>query len=134
MTATRNAGEQGGAGYDPGRHPLGRPTLQMRLDAVEGAFVNDGRHGQRDPFRRRPGTSLAAVGAIKMMQAVIGGGGQDDMDAAGREPPAPSEDAALIEVGGNRLHPQRTAFVSSGQSEDLTDDACCQHRDQAAWA
>src|SRR5690606_30283530 len=88
----------------------------------EGLFVDDGRHHERHPFGRRAWATVAAVSAVEVVQPVIGGGGQDVVNAAGREPASSPEDAALVEPCGDGFHTHRTAFGAGGHVKDHPND------------
>jgi hypothetical protein len=73
-------------------------------------------------LRRRARRAGPTVPPVKKVLTVVGGGGEDLVDAARREPDTAPLDPALGQATGDRLHPQRSPFPTSRQIEDLPHD------------
>ncbi|ODT21070.1 MAG: hypothetical protein ABS35_18315 [Kaistia sp. SCN 65-12] len=121
MATTGNTGKQRRAVDDARGNPLRAAALKQCLHRVEGLLIDDGGHLEFDPFRWRARAFVAGISAIKMMLAEIGGGGQQAVDAAGREALPPSCDATLVEMGGDCLDAQGTPVDAGGEVKDEAD-------------
>jgi hypothetical protein len=69
------------------------------------------------------GRSGPTVPPIEVVLTVICRGGEDLVDAAGREPDSPPGDPPLGQAARDRLHPERSSFAPSRERENLAHDA-----------